>query len=103
MNTPVAQKRTTIVSRPRRDISINIRIPKTVRDLIDTAANAVGKTRSDFILESARTHAIDVLLDQRYFSLDARQFAEFMRVLNEPPAPNEKLKKLLRSTAPWER
>src|ERR1700688_2793500 len=93
MNEMVAQKAAP-VSRVKRDISINIRIPKTVRDLIDTAANVLGKTRSDFILESARKHAIDVLLDQRFFSLDADQFAHLISVLDAPPAPNEKLKKL---------
>ena len=54
----------------RRDAVINVRLPTKLRDLIDRAADIVGKTRSDFILESAQKHAIDVLLDQRLFSLD---------------------------------
>jgi len=41
----------------------------------DDAAQAAGKSRSEFIIESARQSAMDVLLDQRFFTLDARRFA----------------------------
>jgi len=85
----------------RRDAVINIRLPSRWRDLIDRAAAVVGKTRSDFILESARKHAIDVLLDQRLFSLDAKRYEEFLRVLDQPPEPNGALKQLLASKPPW--
>jgi uncharacterized protein (DUF1778 family) len=89
--------------RKRRDISINMRLPRQVLHLIDTAANVVSKTRSDFILESARQHAIDVLLDQRFFVLEKDQYENFIRELDAPPAPNEKLKKLLARKGPWEK
>jgi len=87
----------------RRDSVINVRLPRTLRDLIDSAANALGKTRSEFILESARTQAMDVLLDQRLFTLDDEKYASFVRALEAPPAPNTKLKRLFASKAPWER
>lgn len=80
-----------------RDAVINIRITTKWRDIIDRAAIVEGKTRSEFILESARKHAIDVLLDQRLFSLDAKQYDEFLRVLDQPPEPNVRLKQLLSS------
>jgi uncharacterized protein (DUF1778 family) len=103
MNTVTQTRPAPVVSRKRRDIQINIRLPRQVLNLIDTAADVVSKTRSDFILESARQHAIDVLLDQRYFLLDADQFADFVRQLDAPPARNEKLKKLMTRKAPWEK
>ena len=87
----------------RRDAVINVRLTTKLRDLIDCAADVVGKTRSDFILESARKHAIDVLLDQRLFSLDTREFDEFVRVLDQPTESNVRLKKLLASKSPWEK
>jgi uncharacterized protein (DUF1778 family) len=87
----------------RRDAVINVRVPRLVRDLIDRAADATGKTRSDFILESARTHAIDVLLDQRFFALDTDKYNAFMEMLDAPPAPTEKLKQLMSRKAPWEK
>jgi uncharacterized protein (DUF1778 family) len=83
--------------------SINLRISKKERMLIDTAAAIVGKSRTEFMLESARQHAIDVLLDQQLFVLDAEQYAAFEHALANPPPPNAKLRQLLASKAPWEK
>jgi uncharacterized protein (DUF1778 family) len=87
----------------RRDTVINVRVSRTLRDLIDQAADVAGKSRSEFILESARVHATDVLLDQRLFALDEERHDAFIKALEAPPAPNEKLKQLMASKAPWER
>jgi uncharacterized protein (DUF1778 family) len=87
----------------KRDAVINVRLSTKLRDLIDSAAEVVGKTRTDFILESARKHAVDVLLDQRLFSLDTAQYEEFLRVLDEPVKPNARLKQLLASKSPWQK
>lgn len=91
------------VRRPRQDTTINVRVSTMVRDLIDTAANVLGKTRTDFIVESARKHAVDVLLDQRFFQLESAQYEALLRVLDEPPMPTEKLKQLMASKSPWEK
>jgi uncharacterized protein (DUF1778 family) len=90
-------------NRQKRDTVINVRVPRLLRDLIDSAADAVGTTRSDFILDSARKHAIDVLLDQRLFVLDPKQFDAFLSALDEPPSSTDKLKRLMASKAPWEK
>jgi uncharacterized protein (DUF1778 family) len=86
----------------RNEAIINLRMPTSIRDLIDNAAEVLGKTRTAFIIESSRKYAIDVLLDQRLFTLNEDQYESFLRALDEPPVPNEKLKKLMASTAPWE-
>lgn len=86
----------------RRDTSINIRLSSTLRDLIDEAATALGKSRSEFMLESARQHAVDVLLDQRWFALDASALDALMAVLDKPPRPNAKLTELMIGKSPWE-
>jgi len=78
-----------------------MRIPVRTRDLIDSAAAVEGKTRTEFVLESARLHAIDVLLDQRIFSLNVEQSAAFAEVLDHPPRPNDALKALMKRRAPW--
>jgi len=83
--------------------NINMRVPSSTRNLIDDAAALVGKTVTEFVLESARKRAEDVLLDQRLFALDPEQYDAFMQVLDNPPAPNEKLKALLASKSPWEK
>lgn len=87
----------------RRDAVINVRLSTALRDLIDRAAAVAGKTRSNFILESAREHATDVLLDQRLFSLDSKQYEEFLRVLNQPAEPNARLKQLFAKKSLWEK
>ena len=87
----------------KRDAVINVRLPTKLRDLIDSAAAVVGKTRTDFILESARKHAVDVLLDQQLFSLETAQYEEFLRALDAPVQPNARLKQLLASKSPWQK
>lgn len=81
---------------------MNLRVTRSVRDLIDNAANQLGKTRTDFVVESARNHAIDVLLDQRLFVLNAEQYAAFGEALEEPPLPNERLKQLMQKKPVWQ-
>jgi uncharacterized protein (DUF1778 family) len=82
--------------------SITMRIPLRTRELIDTAAATLGQTRTEFVLESARQHAVDVLLDRRVFNLDEEASEAFARILAEPVAPNEALRALMRSRSPWE-
>ncbi len=86
-----------------RDISINLRATRKQRSLIDQAAEALGKNRSDFMLEAACREAEGVLLDRRYFVLGAEDFAAFTAVLDQPPAANPRLRRLLTEKAPWDR
>ena len=81
--------------------SINLRIEANTRKLIDDAAAILGKTRTEFMIESARQQAIDVLLDQRLFVLDAARYDAFLHALDNPPAPGPKLRSLLRRTPAW--
>lgn len=85
-----------------RGVNINIRAKRTQRDLIDQAAELQGKTRSDFMLETACREAEDMLLDQRVFTLDAETFQKFQALLDTPPSENPKLRKLMATKAPWE-
>ena len=66
--------------------SINLRIEANTRQLIDDAAAVLGKTRTEFMVESARRQAIDVLLDQRLFVLESERYDAFMHALDNPPA-----------------
>jgi len=82
--------------------SINLRIESHTRQLIDDAAAILGKTRTEFMIESARSLAIDVLLDQRLFVLDSDRYDAFVHALDNPPAPGPKLRALLRRVPAWE-
>jgi len=83
-------------------ISINIRAKARQRDLIDRAAERLGRSRSDFMLEAACQAAEDVLLDQAFFSVDAGTFAQFQALLDRPLPPTDKLRRLFKTKAPWE-
>ena len=83
-------------------VSINIRAKAKQRDLIDQAAERLGRSRSDFMLEAACNRAEDVLLDQTFFALDADAFAKFQAMLDASPAPNERLRRFLSEKSPWD-
>lgn len=89
-------------ARARADATITMRIPARTRALIDSAAAAQGKSRTEFMVESARLHAIDVLLDQRLFALDGGEAEAFAALLASPPPPSEAMRALMAGKAPWE-
>jgi len=83
-------------------VSINIRAKAKQRDLIDQAAERLGRSRSDFMLEAACREAEDVLLDQTFFTVDDGTFAQFQALLDQPLPPTDKLRRLLKTKAPWD-
>jgi uncharacterized protein (DUF1778 family) len=91
-----------LVERPRADTTITMRVSAQTRALIDEAATRVDKTRTEFMLESARERALDILLDQRVFHLDEAASEAFAEALDRPPTPLEALRALVKSKAPWE-
>lgn len=86
-----------------RNETINLRVSKKEKTLIDRAAKLLDRSRSDFMLEAACREAEALLLDQNHFSLSNEKLKRFMAMLDEPPSDNVKLRKLLESKAPWER
>ena len=81
---------------------INLRAPADQKAIIDRAAAVVGKSRTEFMLESARRAAVDVLLDQRLFVLNDTDYDRFLAILDEPTEPSAALEKLMNTPAPWE-
>jgi len=84
-------------------VSINIRAKARQRDLIDQAAARLGRSRSDFMLEASCNKAEDVLLDQAFFVVNAGTFAKFQELLDRPLPATDKLRRLLKTKAPWEK
>ncbi|MFB8793867.1 MAG: DUF1778 domain-containing protein [Microcoleus sp.] len=85
-----------------RDVTINIRAKPNQRALIDRAAELQGKSRSEFMLESAYQKTQDVILDGCFFRLDELKFQQFLALLDAPPTPNKKLNALLNTQSPWD-
>jgi uncharacterized protein (DUF1778 family) len=86
-----------------RDVTINLRANRKQKSLIDRAAQAQGKNRSDFMLDASCREAASVLLDRCYFSLDASLFKNFVAALDGRPAANPRLQRLLTTRAPWDK
>jgi uncharacterized protein (DUF1778 family) len=90
-----------MTSAARRD-TLNLRIKPEERGLIDRAAKSLGKTRTDFVLDSARRAAEDALLDRTVLSVSPKAYAEFLARLDSPPRPNARLKRTMKTRAPWD-
>jgi uncharacterized protein (DUF1778 family) len=86
-----------------REITINLRARAAQKDLIDRAAEAQGKNRTEFMLEAACERAEQVLLDKTFFVLDGSRYEQFAAILDAPLANPEKVMRLLAKKAPWDR
>ena len=85
----------------KRD-TLNLRIKPEVRALIDRAAKARGKNRTDFILDAARIAAEEALLDKALLLVSPEAYTEFVARLDRAPAPNIRLQKTLKTQPPWD-
>ena len=88
---------------PAKRETLNIRIKPNERGLIDQAARSLGKNRTDFILDAARRAAEAALLDRTVLNANPQAYAKFVARLDAPPQPNERLRRAMATTSPWER
>jgi len=86
--------------RPPRE-TLNLRIRAAERGRIDRAAQASGKTRTDFIASAARRVAEEQLLDRSIFVVSAAACSNFLARLDAPALPNERLRRTMQAAAPW--
>jgi len=86
-----------------REENINLRVSRRQKALIDSAADALGRNRSDFMLDVVCREAESVLLDRCYFNLGEEAFKQFTAMLDNPPVDNPKLAELLSRKPVWER
>lgn len=82
-----------------RNAAINLRALSEQRDLIDHAANLLGKNRSVFMLEAACERAKTGVLDQTFFKLNEEKFKEFKLLLDSKA--NKSLDRLMAIEEPW--
>ncbi|CAH2813513.1 MAG: FIG032766: hypothetical protein [Candidatus Burkholderia crenata] len=84
-----------LASTPRS--TLNLRICPDERGLIDRAASATGKTRTDFILDAARAAAEQVVL-----VADPHAYEAFLARLDAPAQPNDALRRTMQTRTLWE-
>ncbi|PDT12457.1 DUF1778 domain-containing protein [Rhizobium sp. M1] len=87
---------------PEASVPLNMRIKPATRNLIDRAAELLGKTRTDFMLEASERRAEEVLLDRTVFTVSPEIYAEYLARLDAPAEPNERLKRTMSTKAPWD-
>ena len=88
----------TIVARD----TLNMRIKAEDRSLIDWAAKAQGKTRTEFVMTAARRAAEEAMLDHALVEVNSEAYETFIARLDAPLPPSDRLKRTLHIKAPWE-
>lgn len=81
--------------------TINLRASVEQKTLIDRAAKRLGKSRTEFVLDTMREASENVLLDQRLLILDDVAFGAFGAMLDAPAEPGEGLRRTLTTPPPW--
>lgn len=79
----------------------SFRVEATTQQLIDAAAEVLGSSRTDFVMQSARERATEVLLNNRLFMLSSAEWTDVVHALDHPLPANAKLKALLAAEMPW--
>ena len=77
-------------------------LPQADIAIIDRAASLRGRSRTDFVRETAVRAAEDVLLETAPLRMSAAGFKAFTAALSGPAAPVSEMIDLFRRAAPWE-
>jgi uncharacterized protein (DUF1778 family) len=85
----------------KRDSRLNIRATNRQDALIRRAAEAVDKSVTEFVLESASVAAEQVLADRRFFVADEDAWQSFEAALDRPAVLKPRLRDLLDSPSPF--
>lgn len=79
-----------------------LNIPLPQRELFDRAAESMGITRTQFILDAAQERAEEYLVEQNSMELDADSFDALQAMLDAPPIMPDGLRRLLVRRPIWE-
>jgi uncharacterized protein (DUF1778 family) len=79
-----------------REEKLEIRLTRSAKQILRTAALAQQRSVSEFALQSALARAEEILPDQRHFGLNKAQWEAFQKVLDAPSRPSRRLAKLLK-------
>jgi len=90
----------TIVTRSEK---LDLRLTPLAKQKLKSAAAAVNRSVSDFVLESALARADETLADRQHFGLDSEQWLAFMAALDAPPRHHSRMERLLNEPSIFER
>jgi uncharacterized protein (DUF1778 family) len=78
----------------------NLRVSPRDDQLFRRAADHVGESVSEFLVESGRARAEMILADRTAFTLDAKAWKAFNDALDRPAAPNGAVTDVIRRPRP---
>lgn len=87
-----------IRSKDLKNERVEFRASKSEAALLDAAAQATGRTRTDLVRAAGLAYAQEVLADRTRFALDDEAWSAFVEALDSPPKKNAKLQKLFADT-----
>jgi uncharacterized protein (DUF1778 family) len=90
-----------VAATPR--LSWNLRVTPDDQALIDRAVRTSGLTRTDFVLQAARNAARELLVQQAWQAVSPEHFDQFLRQLDAPPSPTDRLQRTMTAPRPWQR
>ncbi len=76
---------------------ITARVPQTVQDTLQQAAELLGATLNQFVVQAALSEARRVIERDRVIHLSSTDAAFLMNMLEKPPAPNGRLRKAIQT------
>jgi uncharacterized protein (DUF1778 family) len=82
-------------ARATRTEKLDLRLTRDAKRALQAAAAVSRRSVSEFVLESALSHADEALADRRTFGLDAAQWKAFLAALDTPPRRLPRLESLL--------
>lgn len=71
----------------------DIRLPASAKNLLLKAAEINGSTLTALVLSAAMDKAREILQTHQLFSLNTEDWNAFLTVLENPPEPNDALRK----------
>jgi uncharacterized protein (DUF1778 family) len=74
---------------------IPARMPHEVYERIAAAAQTIGATLNQFLVQSALDKANDVLEKERVITLSTKAAETFFNLIENPPDPNDRLKEAM--------
>lgn len=89
-------------TRAPRDQRFNMRMSSQQRQVIASAAAALDKSETDFVLDATVQAAERVLADRRWFIIEPDAWDELDRLLDEPVPYENDLRDLLRTPTVFE-
>ena len=75
---------------------ITARVPQNVQDTLQQAADLLGATLNQFVVQAALNEAQRVIERGRVIHLSGNDAAFLLSLLESPPAPNARLRRALR-------